>query len=67
MSVPWRLADGGAVSCEEKVRVLNENLAEIQQVCQDAFEDALIMGCEEQQLRDAFVAVIQSLRNPMAK
>jgi len=47
--------------------MLNENLAEIQQVCQDALEDALIMGCEEQQVRDAFIAVIKSLRNPTVK
>jgi hypothetical protein len=62
--VIWRQPDGTAVSCEEKLKVLNENLAEIRQMCQDAFEDALIMGCDEAQVRDVFAAAIAALRNP---
>lgn len=44
--------------------MLNENLAEIRQSCQDAFEDALLMGCDEEQIRKVFAAVVDSLRNP---
>lgn len=62
--VGWRQPDGSVVSCEEKLKVLNENLAEIRQVCQDAFEDALLMGCDESQVRRVFSAVIDGLRNP---
>ena len=42
--VVWRQADGEPIVCEEKLKVLNENLAEIRQVCQDALEDAVLMG-----------------------
>lgn len=63
--VAWRLADGSAVGCEEKLKVLDENLAEIRQLCQDAFEDALLMGCDEAQVREAFAAVIRELRTPL--
>src|SRR2546426_5937632 len=31
--------------------VLRENLEEIQQICQDALEDAVLMGCDESQFR----------------
>lgn len=62
--VTWRQSDGAAVSCEEKLKVLDENLAEIRQMCQDAFEDALLMGCDEAQVRDVFAGVITSLHNP---
>ena len=41
-----------------------ENLAEIRQMDQDAFEDALLMGCSEAQVREVFVAVMRELRNP---
>lgn len=64
--VVWRQTDGEAVSCEEKLKVLNENLAEIHQYCQDAFEDALLMGCDESQIRQVFASVIAGLRNPYA-
>jgi hypothetical protein len=64
MFVRWRLSDGSPVACDEKIKVLNDNLAELEQVCRDAFEDALLMGCDEQQIREAFAAVVQSLGNP---
>lgn len=63
-AVIWREPDGKAVSCEEKLKVLDQNLAEIRQMCQDAFEDALLMGCDESQVRAVFAAVIENLKNP---
>lgn len=63
----WKQPDGRAVSCEEKIKVLNQNLDEIRQACQDAFEDALLMGCDEDQIRKVFATVVETLRNPYAK
>jgi hypothetical protein len=60
----WRQPDGQPVSCVEKIQVLNENLAEIRQLCQDAFEDGLLMGCDETQLREALARVTHDLINP---
>lgn len=60
----WKQPDGRTVSCEEKIKVLNQNLEEIRQSCQDAFEDALLMGCDENQIRQVFAAVVDSLTNP---
>lgn len=65
-AILWRQPDGNAVSCEEKLKVLNENLSEIRQMCQDAFEDALLMGCDSGQVREIFAAVIAGLRDPYA-
>ena len=63
----WMNPDGLPVSCEEKLKVLNENLDEIRQYCQDAFEDAILMGCDEKQVREVFEAVIRSMENPYRK
>jgi hypothetical protein len=60
----WRHDDGAPVSCHEKIKVMNENLAEIRQMAQDAFEDALLMGCSEAQVREVFVAVMHDLVKP---
>ncbi|HYD99187.1 MAG TPA: hypothetical protein VEH84_07380 [Alphaproteobacteria bacterium] len=60
----WRKPDGSPLSCAEKIRVLNENLAELQQMAQDALEDALVMGADEAQIRAALRALIESLENP---
>jgi len=59
----WRTPAGDVIACVEKNKVLQENLIEIRQVCQDAFEDAVLMGCDEQQVREVLVELINSLEN----
>ena len=63
-SITWRQPDGELVSCEEKLLVLHENLDEIRQECQDAFEDAVLMGCDEAQIRDVLEKLVRSIQNP---
>ena len=62
----WLSPEGETISCTEKLKVLRENLEEIRQVCQDAFEDALLMGCDETQIREVFAQVVEGLHNPYA-
>jgi hypothetical protein len=66
-SPTWRQPDGKPVSCVEKIKVLNENLAEIRQLAQDALEDGLLMGCSEEQLRQVLRDLVDSLENPYRK
>ncbi len=63
----WRDERGAPVSCVEKIKVLNENYAELKQTAQDAFEDALLMGCSEAQVRDVLRELIDTLENPYPK
>jgi hypothetical protein len=60
----WRQPDGKPLSCMEKIKVLNENLAEIQQMAQDALEDAILMGGDETQVREVLHGLVDSLSNP---
>ena len=60
----WKDPQGGIVACVEKIKVMNENLEELQQMAQDALEDAILMGCDEQQVKDFLVWLMQSLHNP---
>ncbi|MBX6393140.1 MAG: hypothetical protein IRY96_06675 [Burkholderiales bacterium] len=60
----WHSPEGEPISCVEKLKVLRENLEEIRQVLQDAFEDALLMGCDEAQVREVFARVVADLHNP---
>ncbi|OIR18171.1 hypothetical protein GALL_14980 [mine drainage metagenome] len=60
----WRTPEGKIVACVEKNKVLQENLAEIRQVCQDALEDAVLMGCDEQQFLQVLAGLVAHLKNP---
>ena len=62
--IVWRGANGEVVACVEKNKVLSENLEEIRQVCQDALEDAVLMGCDEQQFRAVLFGLVNGLKNP---
>ena len=63
----WRRPDGQPVTCKEKIKVLNENLEEIRDLCQDALEDAVLMGCDETQIRAVLNGMVDALVNPYRK
>ena len=63
----WLGPDGETVSCTEKLKVLEENLAEIAELAQDALEDAILMGVAEDQARMTLTGVIEQLKNPYRK
>ncbi len=65
--VIWRQPDGAPVACDEKLEVLDENLDEIRQACQDALEDAVLMGCDDAQFRSVLDSLVRSIENPHAK
>ncbi len=60
----WRTPGGVPLSCREKIKVLNENLVELQEMAQDALEDAVIMGADEAQVRETLHQLVESLANP---
>lgn len=60
----WPGADGRPIACREKLKVLAENHAEVRQVLQDAFEDAVLMGVEEGAMRQILMEVVAGLDTP---
>ncbi len=63
----WLIADGEPVSCTEKLKVLGENLAEMREICQEALEDGILMGCDEARFREILHQMVDSLANPYKK
>ncbi len=60
----WPQPDGSPVACREKLKMLGENHAELAQVMQDAFEDAVLMGVDEQAMRAILAGMVQALASP---
>ena len=63
----WRQSDGKPVSCLEKIKVLNQNIQEIETLCADALEDGVLMGCDSGQIKAALHELIDGLAVPHAK
>ncbi len=64
LPVAWPGANGSPVSCREKLVQLAENHAETRQVLQDAFEDAVLMGVDEDAMRRILADLVAGLRSP---
>jgi hypothetical protein len=58
----WIGRDGMPMSCEEKITLLNDNLQEIHELCQHAFEEAVQVGCSEEFMRIVLQDLIASLK-----
>jgi hypothetical protein len=63
----WPQPDGSPVSCREKLKVLAENHAELAQVMQDAFEDAVLIGVDEQAMRRILAGMVDGLTSPRSR
>ena len=55
----WKSSNNEAISCSEKIRLLNENIVEIKRMTDDAIEDAVLMGADENQVIET---IIKSLK-----
>ena len=60
----WLDTNGEPLACRDKIKVLNENLVELRAMAQDALEDAVLMGCDERQVRDVLAGIVAGLVNP---
>lgn len=63
----WLTPQGEKVSCIEKIKILNENLQELNDLAQEALEDAVLMGCDERQFRKVIEKIAQGIVNPYKK
>ena len=55
----WKGKNNDVISCSEKIKLLNENIIEIKRMSDDAIEDAILMGADENQVIDT---IIKSLK-----
>ncbi len=63
----WLRDDKTIVACSEKIKVMQENFEEIQQLAQDALEDGLLMEVSETQMRKVLHNIVDALVNPYQK
>ncbi|HYF09157.1 MAG TPA: hypothetical protein VD970_16160 [Acetobacteraceae bacterium] len=63
----WPGSDGSPISCREKIKVLEENHREAAQILRDAFEDAVLMGVDEEAMRRILAELVTHLPSPKRK
>ena len=63
----WIDKNNKIISCEETNKVLNENFIEVTSVLQNAFDDAILIGCDEEDFKKKIIKLINSLEFSIGK
>lgn len=62
----WKDSEGNPLACKDKLTVLNSSFSDLKQEAQDVLEDAVLIGCDESQIRETLQAMLDQLENPYA-
>jgi len=57
----WRAKDNKVISCDETNKVLNENYNEIKGVVQNAFDDAVLIDCDEKDFKSKIIDLVNNI------
>ena len=57
----WRAKDNKIISCDETNKVLNENYNEIKNVIQNAYDDAVLIDCDEKDFKNKKIDFVDKI------
>lgn len=63
----WIDKEKKAISCEETNKVLNENFSEVTTILQNTFDDAVLLGCDEQDFKQKVTGLLKNLEFSIGK
>ncbi len=63
----WIDKKNKVISCEESNKVLNENFSELISLLQSTFDDAILLGCDEDDLKSKITNLIKDLEFSIGK
>ncbi|MBC6444086.1 MAG: hypothetical protein GDA50_01455 [Alphaproteobacteria bacterium GM202ARS2] len=63
----WHTPQGEPLTCYEKLNVLNQNIDEVAATLQDVMEEAVLIGCDADQMRNVLHNLVKGLRDPYQK
>ena len=59
----WVGKDKLRISCKEKIKVLNDNIDDLQEMLTDIFDEATLIGVDENQLKKVLHDIIKDMKN----
>ena len=57
----WRAKDNKIISCDETNKVLNVNYNEIKTIIQNAFDDAVLIDCDEKDFKNKIIDLVNNI------
>lgn len=47
----WKTSDNSKISCKEKIVILNNNVSELQDLINQIYDEAILMGVDKKQIK----------------
>lgn len=61
----WHAPNNDEISCKEKIKMLNKNIEDLQDLANDILDDAVLMGVDENQFLKVMKEVISSTNSSL--
>ena len=59
----WYSKNKEKISCKEKILLLNKNIAEFNELAQEIYDEAILMGVEKEQIEKVLIAILENLNS----
>ena len=63
----WYAKDNKIISCDETNKVLNENYEELKTLVQNIYDDAILIGCDEEDFKKKIKILVDDLHFSLGK
>jgi uncharacterized protein (UPF0335 family) len=61
MEFKWVNENNNVISCIEKIKILNENMAELTQTIKDVHDDAILMGVSNKNFKKNIALLFEQM------
>lgn len=61
----WQSNDNKKISCKEKISILNSNIDELQNLINEIYDEAILMGVEKKQIEKIINNLVTNLNTEL--
>ena len=61
----WKTSDNSKISCKEKIIILNNNVIELQNLMNQIYDEAILMGVDKKQIKKVINNLVTSLNTEL--
>ena len=61
----WISKNREKISCEEKIKVLNNNLDDLKNLLEDTYDEAILMGVAPKQIKEVLYNLLKNLNSTL--
>ena len=61
----WKTSDNSKISCKEKIIILNNNVIELQNLINQIYDEAILMGVDKKQIKKVITNLATNLNTEL--